>query len=320
MTRQQLTASIKQQALDIGFTKVGVTSAQSFDKAADRFNMWVRSGAHGTMQWLERNPEKRRDVKEIMPEARSILSLALNYFSTSDASGKAESTEADPLKISRYAWGTDYHEIIPPMLRRLLADIQTLVPGAAGRYYTDTGPLLEKPIAERAGIGWIGKHTNIITREVGSWVFLAELILNIELDVDPPAEDMCGTCTRCIDACPTQAITAPYQLDATRCISYLTIELKPEHHIEPALASNMDGWLYGCDVCQNVCPWNRFEQPTAIMDFAPRVKNLALRPDEIEAMAQEEFSKRFRKSPIKRTKLAGLKRNLKALLGTHVTH
>jgi epoxyqueuosine reductase len=255
------------------------------------------------MRWLERDHEKRRDVSNILPGAKSILSLALNYYQD------YQDVEDRPLKISRYAWGTDYHEIIPPMLRKLLAEIQKLAPEAEGRYYTDTGPLLEKAIAERAGIGWQGKHTNIITREVGSWVFLAEIILTIELEPDTPSEDLCGTCTRCLDACPTDALK-PYEIDATRCISYLTIELKPEHKIPEALASKMEAWLYGCDICQDVCPWNRFEEPSPVQEFAPRKENLHLTIDEIKQMEQEEFSQRFRKSPVKRTKLAGLKRNV----------
>ena len=304
MDRSELTRLIKEKALEIGFSKVGVTSAAPFDEAADRFEAWVASGAHGVMKWMERNHDKRRDVRNILPSAKSVLSLALNYYT--------EGPEQTGYKISRYAWGTDYHEIVPPMLDKLLKEIQRLVPGTEGRYYTDTGPLLEKPIAERAGIGWIGKHTNIITRELGSWVFLAEIILSIELEPDSPVEDMCGTCTRCIEACPTNAIT-PYQIDATKCISYLTIELKPENNIPEPLANKMEGWLYGCDICQDVCPWNRFAEPTEIAEFAPRMENLHLTIENVMQMGQAEFSERFRKSPIKRTKLAGLKRNAKAL-------
>ncbi len=304
MTRAELTKLIKEKATQIGFTKAGVTSTAPFDSEADEFQAWVASGAHGMMQWLERDHNKRRDARNILPEAKSILSLALNYYHGH------QYEEGDQLKISRYAWGTDYHDIIPPMLRKLLAEIKLLAPEAEGRYYTDTGPILEKPIAARAGVGWQGKHTNIITREVGSWVFLAEIILNIELEPDAPAEDMCGTCTRCLDACPTDALK-PYEIDATRCISYLTIELKPEHKIPEEFASKMEGWLFGCDICQDVCPWNRFAEPTHIAEFAPREENLHLTPADIQQMDQDDFSRRFQKSPIKRTKLAGLKRNTK---------
>ncbi|HEY3875540.1 MAG TPA: tRNA epoxyqueuosine(34) reductase QueG [Candidatus Kapabacteria bacterium] len=301
MTRRELTEAIKQKALEVGFTKAGITTAEPFEEAADRFAAWVAAGAHGMMEWLERNQEKRRDVRTILPEAKSILSLALNYY--------REGPEQKENKISRYAWGTDYHEIIPPMLRRLLAEIQMLAPETEARYYTDTGPLLEKPIAERAGIGWEGKNTNILTREVGSWVFLAEIILTLDLEPDSPAEDLCGTCTRCIDACPTEALR-PYEIDATKCISYLTIELKPEHAIPQTLKEKMNGWMYGCDICQDVCPWNRFAEQTPIPEFAPRDGNLGMTKENILTMQQEEFSERFRKSPVKRTKLAGLKRNV----------
>ncbi|MDP4200576.1 MAG: tRNA epoxyqueuosine(34) reductase QueG [Bacteroidota bacterium] len=306
MTREEITLHIKAKALETGFTKAGVTSVEPLNDAADRLRAWVADGAHGVMQWMERRHDERRDVRNLMPDAKSILSLAINYY---------HPHEIDPAsdhKISRYAWGTDYHEVVPPMLKHLLEEIQMIVPEAVGRYYTDTGPLLERELAERAGIGWIGKHSSVITREAGSWVFLAEIILNLDLEPDPPAEDMCGTCTRCIDACPTDAITEPYKIDARRCIAYLTIELKPEHEIPSELASKLNGWIYGCDICQDVCPWNRFAQPTAISAFAPREGVLSLDCETIETMEQEEFSSRFSKSPMKRAKLAGLKRNIRA--------
>lgn len=306
MTRRELTEAIKSKALEIGFTKAGVTSAEPFDTAADLFEEWLASGSHGTMLWLDKSHEKRRDVRNILPSAKSILSLALNYYNSGHA---AQNTQN---KISRYAWGTDYHEVVPAMLKELLEEIKILSPGTEGRYYCDTGPLLEKAIAQRAGVGWIGKHTTLITREVGSWVFLAEIILDVELEPDAPTTDMCGTCTRCIDACPTQAISAPFVLDSNRCISYLTIELKPEHEIAGDVASNMEDWLYGCDICQDICPWNRFSEETNIAEFAPRAENLSMSNEAIEQMEPDEFAQRFRKSPIKRTKLAGLKRNVRA--------
>ncbi len=304
-----LTHLIKQRALELGFIKAGVTTTAPFDEEADRFEAWVAAGSHGYMGWLERNHDKRRDVTNIVPGAKSIISLALNYY-------HPHQHQADDLKISRYAWGTDYHELLPQKLEALLAYIKELAPHANGRCYTDTGPLLEKAIAQRAGIGWIGKHTNVITREVGSWVFLSEIILDIELEADAPFTDLCGTCTKCIDACPTDAITAPFQLDASRCISYLTIELKHDKEISDEF--DTAGWLYGCDICQDVCPWNRFEQTSSVVDFQPRIENVQLKAEQLLAMEQEEFSRRFKKSPIKRTKLAGLKRNLRALKRTIV--
>lgn len=305
MTVQTLTSRIKELALEAGFTKVGVTTAEPFDDAAKHLDEWVKRGMHGMMAYMERNHDKRHDPKLIMPNAKSILSLALNYYNPTATS--------DTNKLSRYAWGDDYHEVIWEKLEKLLIAIKEIAPEAEGRYYCDTGPMMDKVIAERAGIGWIGKHTNVITREVGSWVFLSEIILNLELIADAPAEDMCGTCNACIEACPTDAIGTPYLVDATKCISYLTIELKPDKEIPPELASNMDGWLYGCDICQDVCPWNSFSEPTPMKEFEPRQENLHLTKENIESMEQEEFTKRFRKSPVKRTKLAGLKRNARML-------
>lgn len=304
MSREELTYRIKELALEAGFTKAGITGAEPFDEAAARLDEWVKRGMHGLMRYMERGHEKRRDVREIMPAAKSILSLATNYYHPSDT---------PPLKISRYAWGDDYHEIVTEKLKRLLASIKQIAPEAEGRYYVDTGPLLEKAIAERAGVGWIGKHTNVITRETGSWIFLAEITLNLDLIPDPPAQDLCGTCNKCVEACPTDAIAEPYQLDAAKCISYLTIELKPEHEIPEALAKKMEGWLYGCDICQDVCPWNRFAEPAPIPAFAPREELLQLTLESVEHMEQEKFTSLMRRSPIKRTKLAGLKRNAKAL-------
>jgi epoxyqueuosine reductase len=304
--RSEITEKIKALALEAGFSKTGVAAVEPLGEAADRFEAWVASGAHGLMQWMERRHEERRNIQMLVPDAKSILSLALNYYSPVQVDPDADN------KISRYAWGTDYHEVVPPMLATLLEKIREIVPGADGRYYTDTGPILERELAQRAGIGWIGKHTNVISREVGSWVFLAEIILNIDLEPDAPASDMCGTCTRCIDACPTDAITGPYQIDARKCIAYLTIELKPEHDIPKEFADKLEGWIYGCDICQDVCPWNRFAQPTAIPEFAPRPEIVSLNTDSILSMEQEEFSARFRKSPMKRAKLAGLKRNILA--------
>ncbi len=310
MNAYELSERIKQIALEAGFSKAGITSADPFRQASDHLTEWLNAGMQGYMSYMQRNQEKRLDPKEILPGAKSILSLALNYFTPT-------AHDEEHLKISRYAWGTDYHEIIPGMLAEVLRQIKLIAPEAEGRYYVDTGPVMEKAVAERAGVGWIGKHSNVITRELGSWVFLAEIFLNLELITDAPAEDLCGTCTKCLEACPTDAIVQPYVVDARKCISYLTIELKPEHEIPNALGDHFENWLYGCDICQDVCPWNRFEQPTNEVRFAARPENQMLTATSIEALTPEDFSKQFRKSSVKRTKLAGLKRNAKVLLSAN---
>ena len=311
MTRAELTQRIKDKAIEIGFTKAGVTSSEPFNEAAAKFEAWVASGAHGVMKWMERDHEKRRDVRNILPGAKSILTLALNYYHPDKMPDSGE------LKFSRYAWGTDYHEIIPPMLRALLAEIKQLAPEAEGRYYTDTGPLLEKPIAERAGVGWQGKHTNIITRELGSWVFLAEIILTIDLEPDPSAEDLCGTCTRCLDACPTGAFVEPYVLDARRCISYLTIEYRGP--IPDEFHAPMGDWLFGCDICQEVCPWNRKAPVSTEPAFQPQPDLQSLDAGDLLTLTEDEFRQRFGHTALARPGHAGLLRNAAIVAGNAVS-
>jgi epoxyqueuosine reductase len=229
-------------------------------------------------------------------------------------------TEAEGTgKISRYAWGDDYHDIVEKRLAILLEFILKQSPGARGKVYVDTGPVMDKVWAQRAGIGWIGKHTNVISLEYGSWIFLGEIILDIELEYDAPATDHCGTCSLCIEACPTGAIVEPYVVDANKCISYLTIEHRGD--IAQELGSKFGHWLYGCDICQDVCPWNRkFARETEVKRFFPRKYNITPKLNAIAAMTQEEFSKKFSKSPVKRTKLAGLKRNAQVLLKNASEH
>jgi epoxyqueuosine reductase len=273
-----------------------------------RYEEWLARGYHGSMGWMERNVEKRVDVREILPSARSVIVAARNYYTP-----HPHSQAPDAAKVSRYAWGTDYHDVLPKKLAQLDAHIRGLVPESESRYYVDTGPVLEKQWAVRAGLGWMGKHTNVITRELGSWVFLGVFISSLEFVYTESMPDFCGTCTRCVDACPTDALVQPYLLDANRCISFITIEQKPKPEIEPELGGRLENWAFGCDICQDVCPWNRFQTPTDEPAFQPRPGVLDLTIDELREMSDEEFRERFRGSPVKRTKAEGLRRNARGL-------
>lgn len=295
---------IKEKAAEIGFSKTGIVQALALLPEGERLSTWIASGFHGEMAWMEREPEKRGEPRSIFPEARSMIVVALNYYTPFEHDGSAGGG-----KISRYAWGDDYHDVVKEKLHELLAWIVAENPGAAGKVCVDTAPVMDKAWAVRAGLGWLGKHSNVITKEFGSWVFLGEILLNLELEYDTDTvDDHCGSCTMCLDACPTQAIVQPYVVDSNSCISYATIELRtPE--LPDAIASNLNGWIYGCDICQDVCPWNRFEKPTAEERFVPRRGETTLDPDEVMEMSQENFSARFRRSAMKRTKMSGLQRN-----------
>ncbi|MDD8017462.1 MAG: tRNA epoxyqueuosine(34) reductase QueG, partial [Bacteroidota bacterium] len=235
-----------------------------------------------------------------------VISVAINYYSPVE-----HSQNPNKGKISRYAWGDDYHIHVTKRIQMLFDCIKQLAPESNGRYYVDTGPMMDKVWAARAGIGWQGKHSNLITKEYGSWVFLGEIITTLKLDYDSPIEDFCGSCTACIDACPTDAIREPYVVDSTRCISYLTIEHRGE--IDQQFHDRFENWIYGCDICQDVCPWNKFQQATEHKEFFPREKNISPDLDELKNISQEEFSKRFKDSPIKRTKREGIIRNAKTV-------
>lgn len=298
------TERIKSHALEIGFDKVGVARAQALTDEGERLFEWLGRGYHGEMSWLEREPTKRVDPRAIFPEAKSVICVALNYYTPL----QHETTG----KISRYAWGDDYHDIVKEKLRELLEWIMSEDPTATGKICADTAPVMDKAWAARAGLGWIGKHTNLITKDLGSWVFLGEILLNLELEYDQPIDDHCGTCTACIEACPTDAIVEPYVVDSNKCISYATIELRSDS-LPANVSANLNGWIYGCDICQDVCPWNRFEKPTEELRFAPRLGETSLSLDVVESLTPESYAERFRKSPMKRTKLTGLKRNAAAL-------
>ena len=258
---------------------------------------------------MEREPAKRTDPRLLLPSARSVVVVALNYYTPHE-----HTTDPTRGKISRYSWGDDYHDVVGEKLKSLLAWIKEECPEAEGKACVDIQPMMDKAWAVRAGLGWIGKHTNLITREYGSWVFLGELLLNLELEYDTDhVEDHCGSCTLCLEACPTSAITEPYVVDSNKCISYATIELRAPA-LPEEMVGNLDGWLYGCDICQDVCPWNRFEQPTTETRFEPRPENVNASLSDILELTPDAYSERFRRSAIKRAKLSGLQRNARALL------
>ncbi|MGB8510798.1 MAG: tRNA epoxyqueuosine(34) reductase QueG [Pyrinomonadaceae bacterium] len=308
-TTRLRTTLVKERARVEGFDSVGVVRAVPLADERARLHEWLARGHQAGMAWMERDTERRTDPRLLLPSARSVVAVALNYY-TPHEHGDEPATG----KISRYAWGDDYHDVVGERLRALLAWIKEQWPEAEGKVCVDAQPTMDKAWAVRAGLGWIGKHTNVITREYGSWVFLGELLLSLELEADGEVvPDHCGTCTLCIDSCPTGAITEAYVVDSGKCISHATIELRaPE--LPDDVASNMDGWLYGCDVCQDVCPWNRFEQPTGETRFEPRPASVPANLHDILRLTPDAYAERFRRSPVKRAKLAGLQRNARALL------
>jgi epoxyqueuosine reductase len=327
---------IKSRALELGFDKVGIVRAEALTEERARLEDWLRRGYHGEMPYMARDPEQRTDPRKVFAAAKSVIVVALNYYTpdqhtVSTGSGsdrvnhattgnRATSTRQSTGKISRYAWGDDYHEVVAAKLRDLLNWVKRECPAADGKVCVDIQPLMDKAWAVRAGIGWMGKHTNVITPEFGSWVFIGELLLNIELDYDDrEIADQCGSCTLCIDACPTNAIVQPYLLDANVCISHATIESRaPE--IRADVAANLEGWLYGCDICQDVCPWNHAAEESNEQRFEPRAGNVNASLDEILDLDQDSYVDRFRGSAMKRAKLSGLQRNARALLANSRNH
>lgn len=310
-----LASQVKKKALQLGFAKVGIAPPESLQTELDRLQQWLARGFHGEMKWMERDPAQRADPRLFWPQARSIVVVALNYYTPHEhgISGRAQS-ELSTGKVSRYAWGDDYHDIVGDKLRELLSWIKTQWPEAEGKVCVDIQPVMDKAWAARAGLGWIGKHTNLITQDFGSWVFIGELLLNLELEPDEiQVADQCGSCTLCLDACPTNALTEPYVLDANLCISHATIESRAPV-IREEVAEHLEGWLYGCDICQDVCPWNQMTQPTSEARFEPRAGNVDASLAEISEFTPDGYAARFRGSAMKRAKLAGLQRNARALV------
>ena len=304
---------ISKYALDLGFCKIGFSRAEELNKEFPDFEGWLANGYHASMKYMEKNSEKRYDVRNILPDAKTVIILAYNYY-TGD-SHTVNSGIHDKGKISRYAWGDDYHEIIKPKLQDMATFIRSIDDHYETWVYVDTGPVMEKAWAARAGIGWQGKHSIIISREFGSWLLLGTILTNLAIEPDEPIRNYCGTCTKCIESCPTKAIIAPGIIDANKCIAYWTIEAIPDLQIPNQIAKSMNGWLFGCDICQDACPWNKNLNKNKVEEaFLPRFGETEISLDQILKMSKEDFSSRFKNSPVKRAKIEGLIRNAKALI------
>lgn len=271
------------------------------EEEAPRLEKWLKKNMHGEMGYMENHFDKRLDPTKLVEGSKSVISLLLNYF-------PEESQKENTYKLSKYAYGQDYHHIIKSKLKELQEFIAREIGEVNGRAFVDSAPVLDKAWAAKSGLGWIGKHSNLLTQQVGSFYFIAELILDLDLEYDHRVTDHCGTCTACIDACPTQAIVEPYVVDGSKCISYLTIELKNEMPTE--FQGKMDDWMFGCDVCQDVCPWNRFSKPHREPLFNPNPELLSMTKKDWEEITEDVFMKVFQKSAVKRTKFSGLKRNI----------
>jgi len=301
--RARYSKLIKDEAERLGFMQCGISKAEFLEEEAPRLEKWLANNHHGKMAYMENHFDKRLDPRLLVDDAKSVISLTLNYYS------EAEQLDPEAPRISKYAYGSDYHQVIKQKLFELLEFIGENVGEVAGRAFVDSAPVLDRAWAKRAGIGWIGKNSNLISKKSGSFFFLAELIVDLDLEYDNAFEtDHCGTCTKCIDACPTEAILSPFIIDAKKCISYLTIELKDE--IPNQFNDKMDNWMFGCDVCQDVCPWNRFSVPHSEPAFQPNENLLQMKKTDWLDITEEVFQTIFKNSAVKRTKFKGLTRNI----------
>lgn len=301
----ELSKRVKARGLELGFSAVGISRAEPMDDEARKLERWLNAGMHGEMTYMERHFEQRVNPKALMPEAKSVVSVLANYFPSERAASKGG-------KISIYAQGADYHRVVKAKLRELFEFICEQVGSVNGRAFVDSAPTMDKALAQRSGLGWIGKHTNLISRRYGSFFFIGNLLLDCELAYDPPhLANYCGSCRACIDLCPTQAITLDHQVDARKCISYLTIELKRDFADDEK--SMIGEWLFGCDVCQDVCPWNRFSKPATIAEFAPKPDIQRISERDILEMTKSAFKRVFSDTALFRTGLRRLKRNAEAV-------
>jgi len=306
LNRQQKTQFIKSEAQRLGFLQCGIAKAEKLDEEAKHLEEWLKSGFHGEMKYMENHFDLRIDPSKLVPGAKSVISLLYNYYTD-----KKQQDKQAP-KISRYAFGRDYHFVIKEKLNHLLDSLKEKFGDFNGRYFVDSAPVMERAWAVRSGSGWIGKNNNLLSKDHGSFFFLAEIILDVELEYDEPFKtDHCGTCTQCMDACPTQAIVAPQVVDSRKCISYLTIELRTE--IPNEFAGKMNDWMFGCDICQDVCPWNRFSKNNREIQFEPSEELLNKTKNEWEEISYDIFKRLFKDSAVQRTKFSGLQRNIKFL-------
>lgn len=296
---------IKTEAKRLGFLSCGISKAQFLEEEAPRLEKWLKNNMQGEMHYMENHFDKRLDPTKLVEGSKSVISLLLNYYPS-----KIQTDETAP-KISKYAYGTDYHFVIKEKLKDLLHFIKEKIGDVHGRAFVDSAPVLDKAWAAKSGLGWMGKHTNLLTQQVGSFYFIAELIVDLELEYDTPTTDHCGACTACIDACPTLAIVEPYVVDGSKCISYFTIELK--ENIPQEFKGKLDNWMFGCDVCQDVCPWNRFSKSHSEPLFNPHPELLKMTKKDWEEITEDTFKEIFKNSAVKRTKFSGLRRNIQFL-------
>ena len=300
--KSKYTTQIKAEAKRLGFLSCGISKAGFLEKEAPRLENWLNKNMHGQMSYMQNHFDKRLDPTKLVEDSKSVISLLLNYY----PSEVQKDTKAP--KLSKYAYGQDYHFVIKEKLKELTHFIQQEIGDVSGRAFVDSAPVLDKAWAAKSGLGWIGKHSNLLTQQVGSFYFIAELIIDLDLEYDSIVTDHCGTCTACIDACPTQAITEPYVVDGSKCISYFTIELKEQ--LPTTMKGKFDHWMFGCDVCQDVCPWNKFSKPHSEPLFNPHPDLLDMTKKDWEEITEEVFKNLFKKSAVKRTKFSGLKRNI----------
>ncbi|WP_457566337.1 tRNA epoxyqueuosine(34) reductase QueG [Caldithrix abyssi] len=307
MTKENLTRAIKQIAMELKFDRVGIAQAEKTPGAA-QLDEWLAQGKHGEMLWMEKYRDIRKDIRKFFPQARSIIMVALNYYTPYQINDSPHTA-----KISRYAWGSDYHKILKKKLKRFLSELKKIDDGMEGRAFVDSAPVMEKQWAVLAGIGWQGKNTNVLTRDMGSWFFLGGLAVNRELIYDRPLQDYCGSCNACVEACPTDALK-PYELDANRCISYLTIEYR-DKPIPTELGGKLHNWVFGCDICQDVCPWNRFARETEEQRFHPKQPVLVNPPLAfLQKLSPKDFDMLFAGTPVRRARYANFKRNVQTVM------